>query len=251
MFRAVEPTIQIGLIRMEQAAGRVRGAYQDGRSRDALAGVPLLLGHPLSPKLRSSVYLVAAELCLQLGDLPLATYAAQRCREEAEASGLPLTAAASARVTARVLRRTGKRKAAAKLAVRAADAVVLDGPRGLCAHGSLLLEGAVAASDLSLVDDAAAAARHIGEGRSFGWTAFGPSNVEIHRMRVLTALGRPADALQAAVSTETLTAERKAKYYHEIARAWDALGDPARALSARKQAQLAAPGLLKAGLLNG
>ncbi len=245
------PRVQIGLFRCWKAVGYLHIAYQAGRSRDAMAMVPHVLGHTeVSPALASSAHHVASALCLQLGDLPAATIAAQRCHELAQASGVAVHIAASARSAVRVLMREGKNAKAMRLAIRAAD-FGAEKPKERSVRGSLLLLGSVAAARCgnraqahALLQDAAAEAHYLGRDANFGWTSFGPSNVRLHQADVLTTLGEPSEALKTTVTLENLTAERQARYFMERARAWAALGDPTRALNARKQAQWVAPGLL-------
>jgi hypothetical protein len=255
------PARKGGLFQLERAVGKARIAYQAGRSRDAVAMLPGLIGaaaQPVSPrahKVAADVYHVASGLLLRLGDVPMATLAATKCRQEAESSDSPLSIAASARASARTLMRSGHPHAAAELSARAAGELRgLKEPRPVSAQGALLLRGAVAAAQAQetdwangLLDQASACAAALGGDGNFGWTAFGPSNVEIHRAGVLNTLGDPAGALEVLRRLnpgQIPQAERKARYYIEIARAWEAQGDPGRALSARRQAAQAAPGLL-------
>jgi hypothetical protein len=52
------------------------------------------------------------------------------------------------------------------------------------------------------LDEASALADMVGEDGNFAWTAFGATNVGIHRVSVAAELGNPAAALRAAESVE-------------------------------------------------
>jgi hypothetical protein len=243
-------------------------AYQEARYRDVADQLPMLAQSLAEARadaqarfpqrirrLGSAVHQVAACLLLKLGELPLAMLAAERSASEAEASGDPLVIAASARCTVQALQRSGHHERALACARHAsrevADATGLRGPRPLSAYGALLLSGAVAAAHAAdraaaaqLLADAARAAKTLGEERNFGWTAFGRSNVSLHRLDVLLCLAEPAAALRVSAAIDPAAipqTERLAAYHVDSARAFQAVAQPAAAVSALKKAYRVAP----------
>lgn len=256
------------LIRLEQRVARVRMGYQAGRYSEVIAGIPALTqaltearadaGVRFPARVRrlaSGVHHVTASLLLKLGDLPLAMLAAERCGQEAAASGDPLAVAAAARAGTRVLMRSGHQDRAATMATRAAEALRqttgLAGPRPLSAYGALMLGAAVAAGRsgdragaLMLLDDAGRAAQQLGMEGNFGWTAFGPTNVALHRVSVLLALNDAESALREAASVDPeaiAQAERRASFYVDIAHACHLLDRHAASVAALQRAYTIAP----------
>ncbi|HEX6685686.1 MAG TPA: hypothetical protein VF062_23120, partial [Candidatus Limnocylindrales bacterium] len=207
------------LIHLEKAIAHTHMAVQScqyGRAGGELPGLLRLLAAARTRadipfptrvgKLAADAYLVATDLLLKLDDVPMAMLAAQRCEREARASGQPLAIAAGERATVRVLTRCGRQRHAAELARRAAgrvaEATKLDGPRPLSAYGALLVRGAVAhaaagqrAEAMTLLGEASAIAARLGSDANFGWTAFDPADVALHRMSALLSLDDPDTAL--------------------------------------------------------
>jgi hypothetical protein len=96
------------------------------------------------------------------------------------------------------------------LALRMVESTVAarmkDDPDWLSAAGSLWLLTAVIAARrtekyeaLRRLDQASVLADLLGQDGNYGWTAFGPTNVAIHRVSVAAELGDPGEALAAAV----------------------------------------------------
>jgi transcriptional regulator with XRE-family HTH domain len=222
----------------------------------AVAGADPQLAFPWRVrKIASDAYDVLAWLLLKLEEVPLAMLAAQRCEREAEASGQPLAIAAGRRATVRVLTRCGQEHHAATLAAQAADrlseSTALDGPRPLSAYGALLLRGAEAhacaggrTEAMTLLGEAAAVARRLGMDGNFGWTAFGPTDVALHRISALLALGDPGMALHVARGVDphriTVT-ERRVALHLDTAQAWHRLGNDPAARAALEWASTLAP----------
>ena len=256
------------LIRLEQEVARVRMGYQAGGYSEIVAGIPALTQALAEARadaevrfparvhrLASSVHHVTASLLLKLGDLPLAMLAAERCAQEAAASGDPLAVASAARARSRVLMRSGHQDRAGTMATRAAQVLRqttgLAGPRPLSAYGALTLCAAVAAGRsgdrleaLVLLDEAGRAAKQLGMEGNFGWTAFGPTNVAQHRVSVLLALNDAESALRAAAQVDPAAiaqAERRASFYVDSAHAFHLVGRPAESLTALERAYAIAP----------
>jgi tetratricopeptide (TPR) repeat protein len=254
------------LIHLERAVARAHMSMQACEYRQALDDLPRLLrllaaargDHGCSwrvHKLSADAFHLAAALLLKLDEVPLAMLAAQRGEHQARVSGQPLSVAAGQRATIRVLTRCGQERNAAVMARTAAQRLVsetsLDGPRPLSAYGALLLGGALAyaraearTEAMSLLSEASEAARRLGRDGNFGWTAFGPTNVTLHRIGVLLDLGDPGMAVHVAqgVDPQRITlAERKAAYHLGTARALERLGKPAQARAALHLADRVAP----------
>ncbi len=256
------------LIRLERDVAGLRMAYQAARYTEVLARLPVLARSLAQARadaearfpwrvrrLTSAVHQTTAGLLLKLGDLPLAMLAAERGVSEAEASGDPLIVAASACCAAQVLQRSGHGDSALARALGAARDLVtatgLRGPRPLSAHGALLLSAATAAARTGdaaaatrLLTQADDAAKTLGADGNFGWTAFGPTNVQLHRLGILLELSDPATALQVCAAIDPgviLQRERLASYHVDSARAFRAISQPGAAVSALKRAYAAAP----------
>jgi len=256
------------LIHLERAIARTHMAIQScryARAGDELPDLMRLLAsaqaHPdpaVTPrlcKLAADTYRVATDLLLKLDDVPMAMLAAQRCEREAGASGQPVAIAAADRATVRVLTRCGLQRHAAGLARRAADRLAsttnLDGPRPLSGYGTLLLRGAVAhagagerSEAMMLLGEASGIAARLGEDANFGWTAFDPADVALHRMSALLSLGDAGMALHVARELDPRRIrllERRAAWHLGTARACHTLGKRADARIALRHAESIAP----------
>jgi hypothetical protein len=149
--------------------------------------------------LSADAYHVAAGLLLKLDDPGLAYLAADRSMRAASASEDPVTAGASARIITHALMHGGH--LAAAISTASSHAARLDGvvschtPESLSVYGSLLLRGAIAAAQhgnrgtaLELLGEADDAARRLGADGNLRWTAFGPTNVSLHRVNIASPL---------------------------------------------------------------
>ena len=139
------------------------------------------------------------------------------------------------RSVAHTLLATGRYRPAIQLVDRAAG--VLGGELGqadglmLSVYGSLFLTGAMAASraeDRStthgFLQEAQEAADRLGQDSNHVWTAFGPTNVAIHRVNTAMELGDVQIALDLGpnVDTTELPTERRVRHALELARAYSA-----------------------------
>lgn len=114
-----------------------------------------------------------------------------------------------------------------------ASAAINESPNSVSVLGTLHLVGAIAAAQegdsrraqVSLAAAESAASR-LGRDANCLWTAFGPSNVAIHRVVADIELGRPQDAIASAPSIDarSLPSERRARHSIEVARAHSMLG---------------------------
>lgn len=168
-----------------------------------------------------------------------AALAADRALTAAERSQDPVAIGAASRRVAKSLLYQGRPQSAAAFATAAARRLADDltdrGPLGLSTLGMLYLNAAVACSGqerstaavraaTDLVDKAGETAARQGGDRNEDWTAFGPTNVGLHRVDVLTRFEDGWSALQAADSLNAeaisaLTRERRAQHLITRARA--------------------------------
>src|SRR5262249_37660413 len=119
-------------------------------------------------------------------------------------------------------------------------------PEYLSVYGTLFLAGAIAAardddrgSVRTYLDEAADAARRLGSDANHLWTAFGPTNVAIHRVVTAMDLGDVQVAIDLAprVDASSLPMERRVRHALEIARAYSAWNRTDEALSTLLEAE--------------
>ncbi|WP_386419781.1 DNA-binding protein [Streptomyces pulveraceus] len=188
-----------------------------------------------------------------------AAVVADRALAAAERSGDPIAIGAASRRVAKSLMYQHQPRTAVEFATGAARRLSTEleagGPLGLSTLGRLYLSAAVAASSLGRsptvvrqvdehVGQAAEVADQQGADLDEDYTMFGPTNVELHRVDVLTRLDDGAEALKAAADLEEdalhgLSKERQAQHLITMARA--------QLLTRRKEA--AAESLIKAARL--
>ncbi|MFE0685843.1 helix-turn-helix domain-containing protein [Streptomyces sp. NPDC058961] len=168
-----------------------------------------------------------------------AAVVADRALAAAERSGDPVAIGAAARRVAKSLTYQQQPFAAVEFALAAAGRLSSDlqasGPLGLSTLGMLYLNAAIAASNVQrsteavrtatgYVDEAADIAEQQGADLNEDWTAFGPTNVKMHRVDVLTRFEDGWSALDAGVDLDSnaltaLTHERQAQHHITMARA--------------------------------
>ncbi|AIG73305.1 Putative transcription factor, MBF1 like protein [Amycolatopsis japonica] len=178
---------------------------------DALIDNGLALRRQEGLRLRCSVEIVAAKLATKAGDGEAGLAAAELARVAAEEAEDIFGVAAAAYQRACALLRSSSTEGVArindaeKLAVSAATALRGQDPQSVTWRGALTLIGSVIAArraDHGEADErlkhADELAQRLGVDGNIGWTAFGPSNVLIHRTSVAVALDDPHRALATA-----------------------------------------------------
>lgn len=253
---------------LESALTDVRRAYQQSRYKDALDRLPALMtrldcgaanpdagGEHNVHDLRAAANQVASGLLLKLDSVGMAAIAADRSMTAARDSGNPLTIASSARSLVHVLMAAGHPAEAMSLAISAAGQLDRDCPEpsldGLSIYGALLLRAALAAARRedadtvdTLLDEATSTARRVGRDANAAWTAFGPTNVVLHRVAAAVALGNAGTAIRLAstVNLDRLRVpERKAMLLLDTAQAFTQWGKYEKALHAVRSAERFAP----------
>ena len=192
----------------------------------------------------------AAGVLLKLGHEGLANIATARSLESAQRNQDPLVIGSSARAVAHAFLSSGHVREARMIATSAAARLDF-GDRThqrLSVFGSLLLRGAMAAARdgdragaLELLDEADDAAKPLGDDDNHHWTAFGPTNVALHRVHVAVALGDAGTALEHAQALDPkrlAIAERRTSLYVDLARAlvqWDRYAEACCMLMAAEQ----------------
>ena len=156
-----------------------------------------------------SLHIAAAKLATKAGNHVDAWTAAEQARLAAEAAEDTFGHAAATYQRTCALLRAGNVDDAEQLAASAADNVPSHDPHGITWRGSLTLISAITAARRNdapeatrRLDHAAELARLLGADGNLGWTAFGPTNVLIHRVSVAVSLGDPYAALDRAAELD-------------------------------------------------
>jgi len=200
--------------------------YQAAQYRDAIGQLPGLLGAVDAVRCDSSnagrreslrtyvsAYVVAAKLLTKLGETDLALLAADRSASASlDAESLEARGTACYQVVCALLR-ADRSDEAERLALGMAELTQArarsDDPVLTSVAGALWLIAAVIAARRTDRFEAAARleqaqrqAELLGRDANYAWTAFGPTNVAIHRVSVAAELGDAAEALDAAAAVD-------------------------------------------------
>ena len=180
-------------------------------------------------------YQVAATTLTKFGETDLAWIAADRGLVHAAQSENAVVSASLQRAVVHALLSNGRYAEAVALTEQAtssiAESVDLDTPTGQSVYGAVFLAGAMAASRLdeasatrTLLGAASRAADRLGRDANHLWTAFGPTNVAIHRVSTAVELGNVQVAVDLGprVTTAALPVERRVRHAMEVARAFSA-----------------------------
>jgi transcriptional regulator with XRE-family HTH domain len=204
--------------------------------------------------LLADAYIVASSFMVKLNDDQLAWATADRAVQAAAASGDPLTLADARRSVATVMRRTGRPTPARALLIDAAGDITPGRnatPEQLSMYGTLLQVAAyTAAVDGNrteageLITEAQAAATRLGRDANHRHTAFGPTNITLYQVSIAQVLGDNGTAIAHAKTLNPAvipTAERRGRYWIDVARAWHQWGKPEACYRALRAAERAAP----------
>jgi transcriptional regulator with XRE-family HTH domain len=160
-----------------------------------------------------SSYVVAAKLLTKMGSSDLALLAADRCANAAlEVESDEALGMAAYQVVCAFLKADRPEDAeglALRMATRLEVKAVSDAPNVVSVTGALWLISAVIAARKTdrveawrRLDVAQRLADRLGHDANYAWTAFGPTNVAIHRVSVSAELGDASGALDAAMSID-------------------------------------------------
>ena len=253
---------------LQRAVGEVFDAYQASRYAYVAGRAPLVLSDALRASraaaaddrnranaLLALAYQTAVSVLTKLGETDLAWIAAERGLNAAQQTDNPIVIGSLFRSVAHALHSTGRFQGSVQLVQAAAN--VLEPQVGsraddalLSVYGTLFLTGAVAAaraddraSATSFLNEAADCAGRLGRDANSMWTAFGPTNVAIHRMTAAMELGDVQVAVDLAprIDASALPTERRVRHAIETARAYTARNRRDDALRVILEAEQLAP----------
>ncbi|MEU2043727.1 helix-turn-helix domain-containing protein [Nocardia niwae] len=259
-----DDTDVLDLPTLERDVADVFDAYQASKFGFAAGRLPRLLS-AASALVRSAdggrahrllalTYQAAASVLTKLGETDLAWNAAERGLAASRHTDDPAIIGSLMRSVAFTVMSTGRVGSAVDL-VEAGAAYLqphLGGGRHdvLSVYGTLLLVGSIAAARNSRRDsvrdclaEADHAAARLGGDRNCLWTAFGPTNVAIHRVNTAMELGDVQIALRLGPDLDTsgLPIERRTRHQLELARAFNLAGRQQESVAAVLDAEHTAP----------
>jgi transcriptional regulator with XRE-family HTH domain len=206
-------------------------------------------------ELLGDTYQAAAAMMVKIGETDAAWIAADRAGFCAERAGAPLAVAASMFRMAHVFLALGQIDQAHHVATSTAQAleskIIPDAePEVLSLYGALHLVLAVAAARDNKraeahehLETARKIAGQLGEDRDDFGTEFGPTNVAIHAVNVAVELGDAGQAIELGqqVTAVSLSPERQARYWLDLAQAHAMRRRIGEALHALEEAERIAP----------
>lgn len=253
----------------------IMDAYQASRYGFATRRLPLVLADALiaaqsyhgrereqANELLALTYQSAAMVLGKVGEVDLAWIAADRGLGAAQQSGNSAVIGSLFRSVGHCLLSTGRFDAAVQLIGDASDYLRpgLSGasPEFLSIYGTLFLTGSMAAARAEerstvreFLAEADQAACQLGQDANHMWTAFGPTNVDIHRVATAGELGdmQVAADLGPRIDTSNLPTERRTRHNIEVARALSAHNRVDDALAMILEAESWAPEQLRSHYL--
>ncbi|MFJ3164361.1 helix-turn-helix domain-containing protein [Streptomyces kanasensis] len=209
----------------------------------------------------AELYTTATRLCIKLGEDGLAAVTADRALTAALGGADALTVAEAHRMVSSAWRRQGHHARATDVAVTAAQQLAADRTcdttERLSVQGNLYATAAYTAAKQgdrhtahTLISEAEAAAGQLGHDALLRGTIFGPSQVLLHRVSISHLLGDAGQAIEHARRVDPAalpTIERQARYWIDVARAFDQWGKPDRCYRALLAAEQAAPQEVRRG----
>lgn len=242
-------------------------AYQASRFGFAAGRAPLLLADALlavrqydgpqlvrANELLALSYQAAASVLTKIGESDLAWMAAERGLAAAQKTGNLAITGSLFRSVAFALLSTGRLSPAMQLVEAGAaylePALANSDGDLVSAYGMLFLAGSMAAArsedrgtTRGYLAEAEGAAQRLVVDANHLWTAFGPTNVAIHRVNTAMELGDVQVALDIGPSLDTgkLPAERRVRHLLDVARAYNQTGRTEAAVAAVLNAEQIAP----------
>lgn len=199
-------------------------------------------------------YQLAAVQLTKLGEAELAWIAADRGLVAAQHSDDLAVTGSLARSVVHALLSAGKYREAVRLTGDTADllrpGLATPTPEITSVYGTLFLAGAMAAARAedrattrTFLAEADTAAGRLGRDANYLWTAFGPTNVDIHRVATAGELGDVQIAIDLGprVDTSPLPMERRVRHALEVARAYSLWNRLDEALATLLDAERLAP----------
>lgn len=255
------------LTALRSDVSEVWDAYQGSQYGFATRQLPLILSDALlavrtcageereeANALLALTYQGAAMVLGKLGESELAWMAADRGLAAAQQSGNNVIIGSLFRSVTHCLLSTGRFETAVQLVSDAAGFLESGlgeaTPAYLSVYGTLFLTGSMAAARAEdrattqvFLREAEAMASRLGADGNHMWTAFGPTNVAIHKVATAGELGdfQVAAELGPQVDTSGLPVERRVRHSLEVARALTAWNRTDDALSVVLDAEQMAP----------
>ncbi len=255
------------LAELQREIADVWHAYQASRYGLVIRRLPALLAEAhhaagaytgdertRAQSLLGQAYHAAATILVKVGETDLAWVAAERGLTYAQNSADQIVIASLLRSVTHALLSNGRFTAASQLTADAAGLLQNDlshpTPELLSVYGTLFLSGSMAAARAddrattrTYLDQADEAARRLGGDANHVWTAFGPTNVAIHRVATAIELGdiQVAIDLGPDLDTSALPIERRARHGIAVAQAYSLWNRTDEALDALLQAEHIAP----------
>ncbi|WP_229839993.1 XRE family transcriptional regulator [Streptomyces roseolilacinus] len=203
----------------------------------------------------AELYTTATRLCIKLDEDALAAVTADRALTAAVNGADALAVAEAHRMVSSVWRRQGHHGRATEVAVAAAQQLTgdrtTDLTERLSVQGNLYATAAYTAAKQgdrhaarALIAEAEATAGQLGQDALLRGNVFGPSQVVLHQISVSHLLGDVGQAVEHARrvdATALPTTERQARYWIDVARAFDQWGKPDHCYQALLAAERAAP----------
>ncbi|MEV8513461.1 helix-turn-helix transcriptional regulator [Dactylosporangium sp. NPDC051484] len=252
--------LQHELSTLWEAYQAARFGYVTGRLPSLLAhaeaAVEVYTGSQLDAARRvlGLAYQLAAVQLTKIGEADLAWIAADRGLSAARAAGDIVVIGTLLRSVTHALQATGRYREAVQLTNDAANYLEPNmheaTPEMLSVYGTLFLAGSIAAARAndaittrSFLQAADEAATRLGQDANHLWTAFGPTNVAIHRVATAAELGdvQVAVDLGPRVDTSSLPMERRVRHALEVARAYSTWNRGDDALATLLDAEKMAP----------
>ncbi|MDH6579513.1 helix-turn-helix domain-containing protein [Kitasatospora sp. MAP5-34] len=208
----------------------------------------------------AQLYNLAVRLCIKVGDNNLVAITADRALTSARAGGDPLVTAEAQRMVSSSWRRQGSLSRATDIVVVAAEELLADTSvpqtARLATRGDLYATAAYTAAKTgdrsyahSLIHEAADSAA--AAGRASGLVD-GIQGVALHEVSVHYELGDAGRAIELAATIDPATlptAERQARFFTDVARAFDQWGRPEQCFRALLAAEQAAPQEIRRGVV--
>jgi transcriptional regulator with XRE-family HTH domain/tetratricopeptide (TPR) repeat protein len=259
LLRGTGTALAMSPAQLRAGLAGVRADFQASRYRSLASRLPVLLASidcaPADAAVAAELYNTAVHVCIKLKVTGMDWLAADRALAAARQAGDPAVTANVSRNVATLLRGAGRYDTAEQLALEAADRLPLSEPTVTAEHlslyGMLLCNAGYAAAQAGhrsrcaeLLDEADTAAARLGGDRNEHWTAFGPTEVLLHRISASWRLGDAGTAIAYARKIRAGTIrlpERQARYWVDVARAFDQWGKPAQCYQALRKAETAAP----------
>ncbi|WP_327067572.1 helix-turn-helix domain-containing protein [Kitasatospora sp. NBC_01302] len=246
-----EPTLESVRASLATARQEFRAARYDalGQALPGWIAAAQSVGAPEeSARAVAALYNIAARLCIKVGDNGLVAITSDRALTAARVSGDGLVVAEAQRMVSSAWRRQGHLSRATDIAVRAAHELQrndnIPEPARLAAQSDLYATAAYTAAKLgdrsyahSLISEAADTARAAGD-------TDGMQSVALHHVSVHYELGDAGQAIELArtINPAALpTSERQARFFIDVARAYDQWGKPRQTYRALLAAEQAAP----------